>query len=1430
MADMKDVYVFISSTFNDMHAERDFLIKSVFPRVSDWCSERNLRLVEIDLRWGITSEESDSLNNKVVEICLENIDKCRPFFICLMGQRRGWVPTQNDIAKSTLRKISGIDKVIGKYSVTELEFLHALFNPFKIYNDNNEKITLSPAKYAWFLSRKPDYLKDMVGEFDCLKDIYTNRKIINCNTEDRIMNEFKEKLEYGIMPDIPRDRYKFEKYDCVFDKNQKSPELISVGEDDIWGQGRLTKFQISDTHSKSMEEYLFYELTNAFKKEFPENCCLIENQVYKESEKHKIFHQRLDKIVFGRNEEMNMLSDYIKGDSNTPFLIVGEGGSGKTSLLSSFVHLYEDSIELVCCRFVGASYESYNEVSLLKGIIEELINNNAINNEELMDRFYIDSLEDLISDENRILERFSVVLNCLQKKTLIIIDGINDVTCKFNEIYWLPTSVSKGSKFIISCKTDEKDVYKRVISKYTNYLELQRISLVEDRELIVDNYLSTYLKKINRNEKNEILINKSAGNPLFLKIVLSELKIFGSFDNLKNRIVGFGITVNQAFKYMLERLENDIVYSSISIERKVLIKALFGLLARSKNGMTGHELIRSIIRFANIEDYQEQGKLEIKEEIYSILRQMKDFVTYRDKRIKIMYSDFVEVINNRYIEDEKLMHKCIAEVFLATVTESDKFNSDERTMYYKEAISHFEMCGMKTELFQLFLDYKFIYKMMESCGVGLVLDSLSRLKDEYQSVGILYNVFGTYKVELIKSVKSLPTILWMNLGQVENKELKRFLFDAEKSTDELWLKAISEGNQIDQKGLFVEAIEFNEEINNSAYDYFRKWYMINDRLYIIVQREEKVAMVSIWDYSRKINVEMRYLIPLDEYVTLTNVVQARYKDEDILLCWDEESYNNKSPMFIYDIKTGINREIELDIESKSMPNRVNFRVPFLEDKYYLEELLIYKTSVYMKSNELKSVYCFQLINHDQISVKEVLTNFTMDTITVEGKDIYEFEGYNQFLIIKSFDNSQDKLVLSIWDIEKGEIVKEFNGCGKFEISENYIYITQFEKGYILFDLKSMEEKILKNGYEILNENYDLESDDMVFSRNIGDKIYIYHKNNSNEQAKINKVDIWDAISGELILEKDNMRFLEYIQEYPSNYYCITERYHMFSRRRSQYVFIYDTLKNTLMELMIEKGLSQDEEYFEDEDYLFVWPLIYSNQELILYEKEHDVLEIKKITEDRREQQILGKYNKGFVSRDGNIVAFDENNSYVRLWNEDNNGTEYSLISLSSDSQIVDYQFCRKDNEVLSEGGIFNQFISLTEDNSIHNSESLLEENKERIRKDIFDGDLVEDEEVFEWSSFDDEVDNFNNLEFTDILAPTVFSKDEIEIFDDSRLRDMDTGLTFDIYTGETWFWGIKIDELTKRDNGNYLMEIDGQIFEMELKNCNLNTNLEKNED
>jgi hypothetical protein len=62
------VRVFISSTFRDMHAEREELVKYTFPELRRRCRERGVEFVDVDLRWGVTEEQSE--RGEVLPICL----------------------------------------------------------------------------------------------------------------------------------------------------------------------------------------------------------------------------------------------------------------------------------------------------------------------------------------------------------------------------------------------------------------------------------------------------------------------------------------------------------------------------------------------------------------------------------------------------------------------------------------------------------------------------------------------------------------------------------------------------------------------------------------------------------------------------------------------------------------------------------------------------------------------------------------------------------------------------------------------------------------------------------------------------------------------------------------------------------------------------------------------------------------------------------------------------------------------------------------------------------------------------------------------------------------------------------------------------------------------------------------------------------------
>ena len=116
----RQIRVFISSTFQDMQDERDYLMKRTFPMLRKLAAERDVTLTELDLRWGITEEEAKT--GKVVEICLREIENSIPFFIGIIGNRYGWVPEKKDIGENVTERFKDVNNYLERHlSVTEME-------------------------------------------------------------------------------------------------------------------------------------------------------------------------------------------------------------------------------------------------------------------------------------------------------------------------------------------------------------------------------------------------------------------------------------------------------------------------------------------------------------------------------------------------------------------------------------------------------------------------------------------------------------------------------------------------------------------------------------------------------------------------------------------------------------------------------------------------------------------------------------------------------------------------------------------------------------------------------------------------------------------------------------------------------------------------------------------------------------------------------------------------------------------------------------------------------------------------------------------------------------------------------------------------------------------------------------------------------------
>ncbi|PXF56514.1 MAG: hypothetical protein C4B59_16815 [Candidatus Methanogaster sp.] len=99
---LKTARVFVSSTFSDMHAERDYLNRLVFPELRSRCIRHGIEFIGIDLRWGITEREIEQ--HGALSVCLDEIKRCN-FFVSLIGDRYGWIPAPEEITQEFFEAI-----------------------------------------------------------------------------------------------------------------------------------------------------------------------------------------------------------------------------------------------------------------------------------------------------------------------------------------------------------------------------------------------------------------------------------------------------------------------------------------------------------------------------------------------------------------------------------------------------------------------------------------------------------------------------------------------------------------------------------------------------------------------------------------------------------------------------------------------------------------------------------------------------------------------------------------------------------------------------------------------------------------------------------------------------------------------------------------------------------------------------------------------------------------------------------------------------------------------------------------------------------------------------------------------------------------------------------------------------------------------------
>lgn len=187
----REIRIFLSSTFSDMDTERSALVKR-FNKLKLEANKRNVSLSLLDLRWGVTDEESRT--GKVLSVCLNEIENSHPFFIGLLGNRYGYSPEDSELVKNPEleERYPWLPQDIAQgLSITEIEMQYGVLR-------NHEGVDA-----AFFIKNTPDALPDDDKRLSTLKrkirkqkkfpvDDYTSIDDL-CQKVEKIVTELLDK-------------------------------------------------------------------------------------------------------------------------------------------------------------------------------------------------------------------------------------------------------------------------------------------------------------------------------------------------------------------------------------------------------------------------------------------------------------------------------------------------------------------------------------------------------------------------------------------------------------------------------------------------------------------------------------------------------------------------------------------------------------------------------------------------------------------------------------------------------------------------------------------------------------------------------------------------------------------------------------------------------------------------------------------------------------------------------------------------------------------------------------------------------------------------------------------------------------------------------------------------------------------------------------
>ncbi|XP_072818855.1 telomerase protein component 1 isoform X2 [Vicugna pacos] len=510
----RSIRLFISSTFRDMHGERDLLLRSLLPALQARAAPYCISLHAIDLRWGVTEEETR--RNRQLEVCLGEV-KNSQLFVGILGSRYGYVPPSYSLPDHP--HFRWAQQYPSGRSVTEMEVMQFL----------NRGLRLQPSAQPLIYFRDSSFLSSVP---DAWKSDFTSE------SEEAALRISELKSYLSRQKGITCRRYP-----CEWGG-------VAAGRPYVVGLEEFGQLVLQDVWSMIQKLYLQPGAQPEQPASIPDDDVV-----------QATFQQLQTPPSPARPRLLRDTVQQLMQHQGGLSLVTGQSGQGKTAFLASLVSALQAPdgatvAPLVFFHFSGARPDQALAFILLRRLCAYL--HSRLQEPSALPNTYRGLVWEL---QQRLLPKAAQSLKSGQPLVLII-DGADRLVDQHGQLIsdWIPKTLPRWVHLVLSVSSDSG---LRETLEQSQGARVVALGPLEPsaRACLVREELALYGKRLEEspfnNQMRLLLVKRGSALPLYLRLVTDHLRLFTLYEQVSERLQTLPATIPLLLQHILGTLEQE---------------------------------------------------------------------------------------------------------------------------------------------------------------------------------------------------------------------------------------------------------------------------------------------------------------------------------------------------------------------------------------------------------------------------------------------------------------------------------------------------------------------------------------------------------------------------------------------------------------------------------------------------------------------------------------------------------------------------------------------------------------------------------------------------------------------------------------------------------------------------------------------------------